>query len=340
MNCRISAAIGAGIGGLTTVAFLSAGAAAADSGTDGASVATFPEVPGADAFRIGGYTFDPFTVNSDGVEVQGFAPVTPSFSFPPFVEVGGGDVSLPGSPIPLATQAFDVYLGSASADDIRLVGIVDTNEDVVNLLGMTNTEFSIDKVAPAAGLSDAVLPTVGTVYDVFNLGHGFENIYVDLVNPVTGAGTVQDALATPFGEINLSSLVAGFDAITPLNPGEAFTGLTDAAGLAASVADVFSLLTRKIGMTATRTAELFIHPPQCTQSEGLVRQVLLGLGPCVAVDPGRDPDFWRRRGANHGAAPLTIVVKRTSVAQVKPFLGAAYPFATADKHAGLHAGSA
>jgi hypothetical protein len=234
MSYRISAAIGAGIGGFMTAAFLSAGAAAADSGTDAASVATFPEVPGADAFEIGYFTFDPFTVNSDGVEVQGFAPVTPSFSLPPFVEVGGGDVSLLGVPIPLATQAFDVYVGNG------LRGIIDTNEEVVNLLGMTNTEFSVDKVAPVAGLPDSALPQVGTVYDVFNLGHGFENIYLDIANS-SGPGLVQDYLATPFGWINLSSLFAGFDAITPLNPGEAFTGLlTDAAGLAASVGDVFS----------------------------------------------------------------------------------------------------
>jgi hypothetical protein len=234
----ISVAIGAGIGGLMTAAFLSAGAAAADSGTDGGSVATFPEVPGADAFRIDGYIFDPFTVNSNGAEVQGFAPVSQFFSFPPFVEVGGGSLSLVGSPIPLATQAFDVY--AAGYFDNHTIGIVDTNEEVVNLLGMTNTEFSIDKVAPVAGLPANALPPVGTVFDVFNLGHGFENIYVDLLSSLTGASFVQDYLVTPFGDITLSSLFAGFDTITPLNPGEAFTGLTDAAGLAASVADVFS----------------------------------------------------------------------------------------------------
>jgi hypothetical protein len=244
VNHRIPVAFGAGIGGLMTAAFLSAGAAAADSGgADGGSVATFPEVPGADAFRISVYTFDPFTVSSDGAEVQGFAPVSPLFSFPPFVEVGGGSVSLLGVPISLATQAFDVYA------DNYLLGIIDTNEEVVNLLGMTNTEFSVDKVAAAPGQFAEGLPQVGSVYDVFNLGHGFENIYQDLPCMTSSAGCVSDTLITPFGntpitpfgEINLTSLVAGFDAITPLNPGEAFTGLTDAAGLAANVGDLFSL---------------------------------------------------------------------------------------------------
>jgi hypothetical protein len=232
---RILVAIGAGIGGLMTAAFLSAGAAAADSGgTEGGSVATFPEVPGADAFDIGYYTFDPFTVSSDGAEVQGFAPVSQLFSFPPFVEVGGGSVSLLGVPISLATQAFDVYVGNT------LIGIIDTNEDVVNLLGMTNTEFSVDKVAAAPGQFAVGLPQVGSVYDVFNLGHGFENIYLDLPCMTSSAGCVSDYLVTPWGDVNLTSLVAGFDVITPLNPGEAFTGLTDAAGLAASVGDLFS----------------------------------------------------------------------------------------------------
>jgi hypothetical protein len=240
MSYRILVAIGAGFGGFMTAAFLSAGAAAADSGIDGGSVATFPEVPGADAFRIAGLLFDPFTVNSDGAEVQGFAPVSQSFSFPPFVEVGGGSINFLGSPIPLATQAFDVYI--PFGNDYHLVGIIDTDEDVVNILGMTNTELSVDKIAPAAGLPDEALPTVGTVYDVFNFGHGFENFYSDFAGGSPGIPSLlQDYLLTPFGDINLSSLFADFDAIAPLNPGAAFTGLlTDAAGLAASVGDVFS----------------------------------------------------------------------------------------------------
>src|SRR5581483_6159355 len=47
-------------------------------------------------------------------------------------------------------------------------------------------------------------PPVGSVYDVINIGGGFENVYADIA-PTTpgGADTLSDVLVTPFGTIPL-----------------------------------------------------------------------------------------------------------------------------------------
>jgi hypothetical protein len=49
-------------------------------------------------------------------------------------------------------------------------------------------------------------PPVGSVYDVINIGGGFENVYSDIA-PTTpgGADTLSDTLVTPFGDIPLTT---------------------------------------------------------------------------------------------------------------------------------------
>ncbi|GFG74992.1 hypothetical protein [Mycobacterium botniense] len=173
----------------------------------------------SDAFAIGNLTFDPFTVSSSGTDVPGFATVPLSVVTPPVLLTAGGTAGNPATQFALATQSFDVYNGtSSSAPDI---GTITTAEDVTNLLGMTNTELVVR--APAAGgETGAQLPTPGTVYDVFNLGHGVANVYT----ATPGAdGTVTDTLVTPLGDLNLSPLVSGIDAAEPLQPADAFTAL-------------------------------------------------------------------------------------------------------------------
>jgi hypothetical protein len=229
---HIPAALAAAAGGLLSAALLTAGSASASGGED-AGTAVFPDVPGQDAFTIGQTTFDPFTVGSDGSEVEGFTQVTPLFSIPPFVEIGGGNLSLLGSALPTATQAFDVYSAGSTP---TLLGIVDTNEETANIFGVTNTEFTVSQVGGLDGVPASSLPVDGTVYDVLNLGNGLENVYVDV--PGTAGGTVSDTFVTPFGDIDLSSLFSGFDATQLIDPGNAFTGLTDATSL---LGDLFSL---------------------------------------------------------------------------------------------------
>jgi hypothetical protein len=225
MHRRLVLAGLAATGGLLTTAFLQVAVAAADAPSD----------TGTDAFTIGNYTFDPYTVSSSGTDVQGFADVSPLTSSPPLLDIGGG-VALG---IPLASQDFDVYNSSGTA-----LGSITGDETVANLLGMTNTEFTVGNVTPATGETAADLPTKGSVYDVFNLGHGYENVYtatpdVTAADGTVTPGTVTDTLVTPYGDKNLSSLFAGFNDANPLQPGDAFTGLQ--TGDSSIGADAFSI---------------------------------------------------------------------------------------------------
>jgi hypothetical protein len=183
---------------------------------------------GADAFTIDGTTFDP-QLAAGG---EGFDTVPALAAAPPLLEIGGGALNLGGGSLPLASQDFNVYDGTTQ------VGSIDTDESVTNLLGLTNTEFIVQS---GTGTS-ADLPADGTVYDVFNLGNGIENVY-EAVPGVSGAAdTITDTLVTPFGDINLDSLFGSFDAITPLDPGDAFTAGLDAASAAATAVDPLAFL--------------------------------------------------------------------------------------------------
>jgi hypothetical protein len=217
MHNRLILAGLAATGGLLTTTFLQVAVAVADT-------ADVVSATGADAFTIGNYTFDPFT--SPGVE--GYAPVDQLTNTPPLLQLGGGDA------LPVAPQSFEVFSPTTDAD----LGGITGDETVVNLLGFTNAEFVVasasDGSAPAAGL-----PAVGSVYDVFNFGNGYENVYTATPSIAGAEGTVTDTLVTPQGDINLDSLFGGINAADPLNPGDAFTGL-DVSGISGAP-DAFSI---------------------------------------------------------------------------------------------------
>jgi hypothetical protein len=87
---------------------------------------------------------------------------------------------------------------------------------------------------------------VGSVYDAFNFGDGIENVYTAIPGAAGAPDTLTDTLVTPWGDLNLDSLVASIDAVSALNPGDAFTGgldaATEAATSAASAIDPLSFL--------------------------------------------------------------------------------------------------
>jgi hypothetical protein len=244
MHRRLILAGFAATGGLLTSAFLQVAVAAADVGATG-----------ADAFTIGDFTFDPFTVGATGGDVEGFAPVAQLVGAPPLLELGGG------TPLGIDTapQSFEVFAPSTGTD----LGSIATGETVTNLLGLTNTEFAVSTVTPATGDSASDLPTVGSVYDAFNLGNGFENIYTAIPG-TTGADTVTDTLVTPFGNVNLDSLFGSIDAAAPLQPGDAFTGLE--AGDSSIGADAFSIGGVTLDPTLAAGGEGFDPVPLLTAS--------------------------------------------------------------------------
>ena len=58
---------------------------------------------------------------------------------------------------------------------------------------------------------------MGSVYDAFNFGNGYENVYTAIPGTLAD-DTVTDTLVTPFGNVNLDSLFGNIDAAAPLNP--------------------------------------------------------------------------------------------------------------------------
>jgi hypothetical protein len=132
--------------------------------------------------------------------------------------------------------------GHATGASATEVGSITANENVTNLLGLTDTEFT---VASVTGTS-ADLPSVGSVFDAFNLGNGIENVYTSIPGVDGAPDTITDTLVTPLGNLNLDSLVSGIDAAMPLDPGAAFgAGLdaaTEAATSAASAIDPLAFL--------------------------------------------------------------------------------------------------
>jgi hypothetical protein len=203
------------------------------------------DISGApDAFTIGGTTFDPLLTDQlTGLPAggEGFDPVTQTLGAPPLLNLGGGILSTPGSVnIPLAIQDFNVYDGTgATATE---VGNINTDESVTNLLGLTNTEFTVETVTAASGADPTDLPSVGSVYDVFNLGNGIENVYTAIPGTSGGADSVTDTMVTPWGDLNLDSLLGGIDAVSALDPGDAFTAGLDAASAAATSIDPLAFL--------------------------------------------------------------------------------------------------
>jgi hypothetical protein len=164
----------------------------------------------------------------------------PILGVPPLMEIGGGTPDMGGSVWALDQQEFEIYSGSGSG--ATEIGSIVGNQDLLNLLGMTNTEFTVSSVTGTS----ADLPTVGSVYDAFNFGDGIENVYTAIPGAAGAAGTVTDTLVTPWGDLNLESLVAGIDAVSALDPGNAFgAGLdaaTEAATSAASAIDPLAFL--------------------------------------------------------------------------------------------------
>jgi hypothetical protein len=86
-------------------------------------------------------------------------------------------------------EFFDTTAGSFQAD----------SNVVTNATGIANYELLVT----SSGEGDSA-PPVGSVYDVINIGGGFENFYSDIApTTVGGPDTLADTLVTPFGDIPL-----------------------------------------------------------------------------------------------------------------------------------------
>ena len=192
---------------------------------------------GADAFSIGGTTFDP-TLTAGGAE--GFNPVDQLLGAPPLLDLGGGTPTIFGYHV--RARAAGLQRLRRHRSNATEIGSITTNEEVTNLLGLP-TRSSPSPMPPRLGDTprSRICRQRDRSYDVLNLG-GMENVYTAIPGVDGAADTVTDTLVTPLGNLDLSSLFAGIDAVSALDPGAAFGSGLDAATSAASAIDPLAFL--------------------------------------------------------------------------------------------------
>jgi hypothetical protein len=106
-------------------------------------------------------------------------------------------------------------------------GDITSNDVLFALLGSGITLPSSITDADIADVLNGIdlsgLPDAGTVYSITNLGSGYANVYEAVPNADgTAASSITDTLVTPFGNLDVPT---DYDAIAPIDPGAAFTGL-------------------------------------------------------------------------------------------------------------------
>jgi hypothetical protein len=157
------------------------------------------QAPATDAFTIGQTTFYPET----SLLAEGYNNIAQTLGAAPWVAAFGGSAE----GISLAPQDFFYYAGTgASAHE---EGELSTSMSVLDVLWFSNASFTVTGCASVI-CTDA--PANGTIFDVFNLGGGFENVYEG--DP---SGTVTDTLWSPAGPL-VEFLIPSLDAAVPLSP--------------------------------------------------------------------------------------------------------------------------
>jgi hypothetical protein len=165
-----------------------------------------------DAFTINHITFDPETSSL----AEGYNDMAQTLGAAPWVAAFGGSAE----GISLAPQDFFYYTGTgASAQE---EGELSTSMTALDVLWFSNASFTVTGCASVI-CTDA--PANGTVFDVFNLGGGFENVYEG-----TPGGTVTDTLWTAFGPL-INFTIPSLDAAVDLTPADIIPSGFDVPGL-------------------------------------------------------------------------------------------------------------
>jgi len=152
-----------------------------------------------DAFTINQITFYPETSSL----TEGYNDMAQTLGAAPLIAAFGGSAE----GISLAPQDFFYYTGTgASAQE---EGELSTSMTALDILWFSNASFTVTGCASVL-CTDA--PANGTVFDVFNLGAGFENVYEG-----TPDGTVTDTLWTALGPL-ISFTIPSLDAAVDLSP--------------------------------------------------------------------------------------------------------------------------
>jgi hypothetical protein len=157
--------------------------------------------PATDAFTINGITFYPET----SLLAEGYNNMAQTLGAAPLIAAFGGSAE----GISLAPQDFFYYTGTGAS--AHLEGELSTSMTALDILSFSNASFTVTGCADVL-CTDA--PANGTVFDVFNLGGGIENIYEGAPD-----GTVTDTLWTAFGPL-LNFTIPSLDAAIDLTPAD------------------------------------------------------------------------------------------------------------------------
>jgi hypothetical protein len=155
--------------------------------------------PPTDAFTINGITFYPET----SLLTEGYNNMAQTLGAAPLIAAFGGSAE----GISLAPQDFFYYTGTGAS--AQLEGELSTSMTALDIASFSNASFTV------TGCADVICtnaPANGTVFDVFNLGGGIENVYEG-----TPSGTVTDTLWTAFGPL-FQFEIPSLDAAIPLSP--------------------------------------------------------------------------------------------------------------------------
>jgi hypothetical protein len=170
------------------------------------------QAPATDAFSIGQTTFYPET----SLLAEGYNNMAQTLGAAPLVAAFGGSAE----GISLAPQDFYYYTGTgASAQE---EGELSTSMTALDILSFSNASFTVTGCASVL-CTDA--PANGTVFDVFNLGGGIENVYEGDPD-----GSVTDTLWSPIGAL-LQFTIPSLDAAIDLTPADIVPTGFDVPGL-------------------------------------------------------------------------------------------------------------
>jgi hypothetical protein len=170
------------------------------------------QAPATDAFTIGQTTFYPET----SLLAEGYNNMAQTLGAAPLIAAFGGSAE----GISLAPQDFYYYSGTgASAVE---EGELSTSMTALDIGPFSNASFTVTGCAIVL-CTDA--PANGTVFDVFNLGGGIENVYEG--DP---SGSVTDTLWTAFGPL-INFTIPSLDAAIDLTPADIVPVGFDVPGL-------------------------------------------------------------------------------------------------------------
>jgi hypothetical protein len=158
--------------------------------------------------------------------------ITPDSTSPETTTIDGIDGIQPGYSEVQGTQlfAYDPATGPVGTFD------ADVAQSAVSFGNSTQEQLVVTSDVSGSA------PAVGSVFEVYNYGDGYETIYSD-VPSATGSDTITDTFVTPFGDFNMPDSYDAAAALggTSIDSGASTAAVTDVLGSldTGALADLF-----------------------------------------------------------------------------------------------------